>query len=172
MKVIHHKLTHKLNQSKIFLPLTSFTFLTLISALLLSSTFTSASSEVISTSIKVLEACSITSPTSNNTPYEIIGGTYESNIKETTINISCNDPNGYSLYAMGVDSTGTISNTNLTGTVSGETIPTGTSTSTTVSNWAFKLSGVSGTYQPNILSDTNGSFADYHIIPDTNTKVA
>ncbi|MBQ6375928.1 hypothetical protein IJJ37_03305, partial [Candidatus Saccharibacteria bacterium] len=150
----------------------SITLITALSAVILASTFTSASSEVISTSIKVLEACSITSPTSDNTPYEIIGGTYESNIKETTINISCNDPNGYSLYAMGVDSTGTVSNTNLTGTVSGETIPTGTSTSTTVSNWAFKLSGVSGTYQPNILSDTNGSFADYHIIPDTNTKVA
>ncbi|MBQ3348297.1 hypothetical protein IJG90_02145 [Candidatus Saccharibacteria bacterium] len=150
----------------------SMILITALSAVILASTFTSASSEVISTSIKVLEACSITSPTSDNTPYEIIGGTYESNIKETTINISCNDPNGYSLYAMGVDSTGTVSNTNLTGTVSGETIPTGTSTSTTVSNWAFKLSGVSGTYQPNILSDANGSFADYHIIPETNTKVA
>ena len=176
MRVIQHKIRQKINEqvrrTRIYLPLAAMLVITGLSVAMLTASVTTAADQVISTSIKVLEACSITSPTSDNTPYEIIGGTYESNIKETTINISCNDLNGYSVYAMGVDSTGAVANTDLTGTASGQTIPTGTSTTTTVSNWAFKLSGVTGTYTPNILSDTDGSFESYHVIPDTNTKVA
>ena len=97
-------------------------------------------------------------------------GTYESNIGTTNVSVVCNDRNGFSVYAIGYGNN-TDGNTNLTGTGTGVTIPTGTSTNTTVSNWAMKLAPVAGTYTPTILSDTNGSYASYHVVPATATKV-
>ena len=51
-------------------------------------------------------------------------------------------------------------------------IATGTATSGNTSNWAMKVSAVAGTYAPTIGSDTNGSFANYHVVPSGYTKVA
>ena len=118
----------------------------------------------------------------------IPNGTYTHDIGQTTIKSFCNDPNGYAIYAIGFTggdagvSAGT--NTVLHNDTVGDTydIPTGTATSAgspDVSNWAMKLSAVttasSGTtqpYAPSILSDTNGSYASYHIVPSSYTKVA
>jgi hypothetical protein len=36
----------------------------------------------------------------------------------------------------------------------------------------MKLTAGTGTYTPTIETDTNGSFANYHVIPSTYTKVA
>ena len=92
-------------------------------------------------------------------------GSYTPNIGETTIKVTCNDSNGYSLYAVGY-SNDTVGNTNLIGT--NGNIVTGTANDGSVSNWAMKLTAVSGSFTPTIL---NG-YDNYHIVPDTATKVA
>ena len=92
-------------------------------------------------------------------------GSYTPNIGETTIKVTCNDNNGYSLYAVGY-SNNTVGNTNLIGT--NGNIVTGTANDGSVSNWAMKLTAVSGSFTPTIL---NG-YDNYHIVPDTATKVA
>ena len=106
-------------------------------------------------------------------------GTYEPGIGKTTLTTYCNDPGGFSIYAIGF--TGDVytgaNHTKLVGNTAANTISTGltTGTSTTdVSSWAMKLSAVTGAYAPTVMDGTNGSedFTDYHVVPDTFTKVA
>ncbi|MBQ6375890.1 hypothetical protein IJJ37_03110 [Candidatus Saccharibacteria bacterium] len=175
MKAIHTKVEHKLAQVKLLLPSLGLTSITAISALVLSSSISSAASNIIPATIKVLEACSITASDNGegniDNPFEAIGGTYESSVKQSTLNLLCNDNNGYSLYAVGY-SNNTEGNTDLIGATTGNTIPTGIVTDASISNWSFKLTPVEGTYTPTILSDTNGSFSSNHVIPSTTTKLA
>ncbi|MBR0488222.1 hypothetical protein IJJ39_00905, partial [Candidatus Saccharibacteria bacterium] len=91
----------------------------------------------------------------------------------TTIDITCNDYNGYSVYAVGYGND-TEGITDLIGQNTGQTIPTGTNMTTSVSNWAMRLTAVDDStsyFVPTILSDANGSFAENHAVPSTNTKV-
>ena len=122
-------------------------------------------------SVVVPDVCSLASSSTNHTG-TVNGGTYTENFGgESTVTVTCNDRNGYSVYAVGYSND--IEGTNgLIGTSTGLVIPSGTSTSTNVSNWAMKLTPGTGTYAPTILSDTNGSFANYHVVPTTATKVA
>ena len=106
-------------------------------------------------------------------------GTYESGIGKTTLTTYCNDPGGFSIYAIGFtgDAYTGDNHTKLVGNTATNTISTGltTGTSTTdVSSWAMKLSAVAGTYAPTIMDGTNDTedFTNYHIVPDTYTKVA
>ncbi len=106
-------------------------------------------------------------------------GTYESGIGKTTLTTYCNDPGGFSIYAIGFtgDQYSGENHTKLVGNTATNTISTGltTGTSTTdVSSWAMKLSAVAGTYAPTIMDGTNDTedFTNYHIVPDTYTKVA
>ena len=151
--------------------------LTILSALTLSKTpsqsTANAESSSVTASVTVENSCTMSGSIETNKAHSatVQSGSYTADIGETLVSVNCNDSNGYSVYAIGytsdVDGTTTLvgANTNLT-------IPTGTSTSTTSSNWAMKLSAVSGTSAPTILSDTNGSFASYHVVPSTATKVA
>ena len=151
--------------------------LTILSALTLlktpSQSAANAESSSITASVTVENSCTMSGSIETNKAHTatVQSGSYTADIGETLVSVSCNDSNGYSVYAIGftgdVDGTTTLvgANTNLT-------IPTGTSTSTASSNWAMKLSAVSGTSAPTILSDTNGSFASYHVVPSTATKVA
>ena len=106
-------------------------------------------------------------------------GTYESGIGKTTLTTYCNDPGGFSIYAIGFTGdvyTGT-NHTKLVGNTATNTISTGLTTgssTTDASSWAMKLSAVTGAYAPTVMDGTNGSedFTDYHVVPDTFTKVA
>ena len=106
----------------------------------------------------------------------INNGTYKENIGTTTFDLFCNDGEGFSVYAVGY-SNEEKGNTNLFATVGGTLSPTfnistGVATSGDVSNWAMKLVPVDGPNQPTILSDTDGSYANYHVIPTEYTKIA
>ena len=85
--------------------------------------------------------------------------------KLTTI---CNDPNGYSLYAIGYsnDAYTTPANTQMIGAGSIGNINTGTS-GTSASWWAMKINPVSGS-NPTITNNFN----NYHVIPQTYTQIA
>lgn len=106
-------------------------------------------------------------------------GTYESGIGKTTLTTYCNDPGGFSIYAIGFtgDAYTGDNHTKLVGNNASNTISTGLTTGTSnsdASSWAMKLSAVAGTYAPTIMDGTNDTedFTNYHIVPDTYTKVA
>ena len=173
---IHTKLSKRLINPTIIIP-SIFLFLTVISALNLtkspSSTKVSATEDrkSVQASVTVPDTCYMSSTSTTHTD-TVNGGTYTENFGgESTVTVTCNDRNGYSVYAVGYSND--VEGTNgLIGTSTGLVIPSGTSTSTNVSNWAMKLTPVAGTYAPTILCDTNGSFANYHVVPTTTTKVA
>ena len=131
-------------------------------------------------SVRVGNFCSMTA---NIQPGEehsatLIGGQYQSDIGKTTIQTFCNDPNGYAIYAIGYtgEDAGVAAGTNtvLHSNALGSTydIVTGIATSGDTSNWAMKVSSVSGTYAPTIESDIEGLFSNYHTVPSSYTKVA
>ena len=106
-------------------------------------------------------------------------GTYQANIGKTTLTTYCNDPEGFSIYAIGFtgDQYSGENHTKLVGNTATNTISTGLTTgssTTDASSWAMKLTAVSGTYTPTIMNGTGGTenFTSYHVVPDTYTKVA
>ena len=130
--------------------------------------------------IRVRSTCSMTATidSGNEHTATMINGQYRNDIGLTTITTFCNDPNGYAIYAIGYTGgdTGVAAGTNtvLHSTALGSTydIVTGIATSGDISNWAMKVSSVSDTYAPTIESDTEGSFSNYHTVPQSYTKVA
>ena len=148
---------------------------TFISGALLTLPTVSADTEAVDTvTITVPSACSMsgTITTGNEHTATVDSGTYVDDIGTTTLKTICNDSNGFSIYAIGYTND-EYGNTVLKSSL-GDTsnIITGTATSGNTSNWAMKLEAGSGTYAPIIETDTNGSFANYHVIPDSYTKVA
>ena len=165
----------KPNNSSIFTPyfiiVAFLATLTTVSTLILSSSSSHAETSSVLASVTVPDVCTIAADNSSTAHTDTVGvGEYKANIGETVFNITCNDNNGYSIYAVGY-SNNTVGNTNLIGTTNGATIPTGTSTvtgSSAVSNWAMKLTAVSGTFPATILD----SYDSYHVVPSTATKIA
>ena len=131
-------------------------------------------------SVRVSNFCSMTADIRPGEEHSttLIGGQYKEDIGLTTIQTFCNDPNGYAIYAIGYTGedagvaagTNTVLHSNALG--SNYDIVTGIATSGDVSNWAMKVSSVSGTYAPTIESDIEGSFSNYHTVPSSYTKVA
>ena len=142
-----------------------------------------AGSPVIADNDTVVDQINITVPASCSFSDEVISGDtahtrtaqngqYQSEIGTTTFKTYCNDLGGYSVYAIGY-SNDEYGNTLMKhNSDSNNDFNTGTATSGNTSEWAMKLIPVTGTYAPTIQSDTNGSFASYHIVPSTYTKVA
>ena len=106
---------------------------------------------------------------------------YENGIGKTTLTAICNDDNGFSIYAIGY--TGNQyegeNHTKLVGQSTNSTISTKAYASgDTTSNWSMKLIKVTDatmSYNPQnltISSDTEGTFSNWHSVPDTYTKVA
>jgi uncharacterized protein (TIGR02145 family) len=161
---------------KYFTTLTFLLLLTTVSALILSKNpntdTTNAAGASILAGVTVDSVCTMSGSMDTNKEHvaSVHGSSYTADIGETVIRTNCNDGNGYSVYAVGFtdDTEGT---TTLVGNATNYTIPTGTSTSTNTSNWAMKLTSVSGTSAPSILSDTSGSYESYHSVPNTATKV-
>ena len=153
--------------------------ITILTGVLLALPNASADDIVTDVSITVPAICSITTNTNDNTAHSatVDPGTYESNIGKTTIKTICNDSNGFSIYAIGYTNE-EYGNTTLRPNTLDPTqnsIITGTATSAgtpDTSNWAMKISPVTGTYAPTIGEDTDGSFSNYHKVPSTYTKVA
>ena len=142
-------------------------FLTLTSALVLLSSNSNADTTSATASVTVPDTCYMSSTSTTHTG-TVSGGTYTENFGgESTVTVTCNDRNGYSVYAVGYSND--IEGTNgLIGTSTGLVIPSGTSTSTNVSNWAMKLTPGTGTFAPTILNGYN----NYSLVPATATKVA
>ncbi|MBR3157316.1 hypothetical protein IKF20_02740 [Candidatus Saccharibacteria bacterium] len=160
------------NNLFLFLVLTLVAF-TSVSTLILSSTFVSADESSANATVNVPEACTMTGSGMNTHTAEIPNGTYRADIGATTIKIVCNDPNGFSIYAIGFtgdEYTGT-NHTKLVGTTASgnATIATGTATSGSTSNWAMKLATNSSATYPITLTNGYGSYSN---VPDTYTKVA
>ncbi|MBR3180001.1 InlB B-repeat-containing protein [Candidatus Saccharibacteria bacterium] len=123
-------------------------------------------------SVTVAAACSFTGTVNSAHTASIPAGTYKDSIGETVFNAVCNDPYGYSIYAIGY-SNNEYGNNKLLATISGVLTPagdivTGTATSGNTSNWAMKMIPVTGTSTPVV---ENG-YGDYNVIPATTTKVA
>ena len=142
-------------------------FLTLTSALVLLSSNSNADTTSATASVTVPDTCYMSSTSTTHTG-TVNGGAYTENFGgESTVTVTCNDRNGYSVYAVGYSND--IEGTNgLIGTSTGLVIPSGTSTSGDVSNWAMKLTPVAGAFAPTIL---NG-YSNYNVVPTTTTKVA
>ena len=123
-------------------------------------------------SVTVAEACTMTATVNSAHSATINPGQYLQPIGETVLKVICNDAGGYAIYAVG-NANNEYGNNKLLANVGGSLnstydIATGTATSGSTSNWAMKVSAVSGTYAPTIQN----SFGSYHDVPTTYTKVA
>ena len=160
--------------------------ITLLSGIALSSSTVSANNdEVIDTvQLTVPVACTMngtgTTHTATLNPGTYSGASgseYENGIGKTTLTAICNDDNGFAIYAIGFtgNSYDSENHTKLVGSNTNGTISTKAYASgDTTSNWSMKLIKVtdtSVTYNPENLTITN-SFNDWHVVPDTYTKVA
>ena len=119
--------------------------------------------------VTVPTACSITSTINTAHTATVEVGTYEDEIGETTFKVLCNDANGFAVYAIGYgdDSYGNTTMKPATLPIANG-IATGTATSGGTSNWAMKLTTVSGDYAPTLATGFNA----YHAVPNEYTKVA
>ncbi len=146
--------------------------ISVISTLSLSSAFatdTNTSQDNVTVSVPVSCTMNGTGMTSHNA--NIPNGTYQADIGTTTLKTFCNDNQGFAIYAIGYTNE-EYGNTNLIGTRGGQTIVTGTATTTgspDVSNWAVKLATDSTATYPITLDN---SFGAYSSVPSTYTKVA
>ena len=127
--------------------------------------------------VTIPASCSLTSVVGSAHTSTIETGVYQDDIGETTFKVFCNDAEGFAVYAVGyTDDTfgnNTLKPNNL---ASSYAIATGTATNGDTSNWAMKLTAVTGTYAPTIHSTEENSntysFTSYHTIPSEYTKVA
>ena len=143
--------------------------LTVTSGLLLSSPLASAdNSAVNNVRITIPISCNLSSTSTTAHTATIDAGTYRNDIGESTITATCNDSGGFAIYAIGYSGDVHGDNTLINTTNENQTIASGTATSGATSNWAMKLTAVTGTYEPTIES----AFQNYTTIPIVYTKVA
>lgn len=144
----------------------------ILSGLLLTSIKVNADDVVDYVAIFVPTACTMSGVVNSGEEHsaKLQNGLYREDIGKTTLNIICNDNEGFSIYAVG-DTNDEYGNTVLDGHVVSPSfdIATGTATSGSVSNWSMKLSTDSEALSA--VSILNG-FSAYSNIPDTYTKVA
>ena len=142
---------------------------TVLAFILLSSNMVSAGDSVVSdVTIAVPISCTLSGTGNNSHTDTIPNGTTSSDIGTTTLKITCNDQEGFSIYAIGY--TGEVyGTTTLVGNSTGQAIATGTATSGANSNWAMKLGTNSGATYPVTLQNGYGSYSN---VPTTYTKVA
>ena len=143
---------------------------TILSFIILSSS--SSHADITSTkgstvAVTVDSACTITTG-GGNYSRTITPGTSEE-IVGNGINVSCNDSNGYALYAIGYsgDNYESPNNTRMLATNNIDYIPT--NTSGTGSYWAMKVAGSSNAGSTPAIDN---SFNDYHTIPDNYIKIS
>ena len=100
----------------------------------------------------------------------MVSGQYKADIGKTTMDTTCNDPNGFVVYAIGSSNNEEGNNKLKALTLSDMyDIVSGTAESGNTSNWAMKLTSIpNGDFTPAIDND----FTQYSIVPNTWTKVA
>lgn len=144
-----------------------------VSILILS--FTSHSSATVNSandnlSLSIPISCSLSATINSEHTISMVAGTYKDEIGKTTINTTCNDPNGYVVYAIGNTRNSEGDNVLAPSSISDTySIPTGTNTSGNTSQWAMKLTAIdSGAYTPTI----DNSYSSYSLVPNSWFKVA
>ena len=146
----------------------SLVAITIVIGAFLSSSRTIATFTSASATVNVAEACTMSSTLTTPHSATIPNGTYQENIGITTLKVTCNDSQGYAIYAVGYtgDEIGGTNSTKLVGTSSN--IDTGTATSGNTSNWAMKIN----TSGSSFIGTIDNSFNSYHAVPNEYTKVA
>ena len=151
-------------------------FVTLVAGGMLASIGVKADSDnttvVDEITIMIPVACSMSSTVTSVHTDTVTAASYNEDIGVTDLKATCNDFDGFSIYAVGFTDD-TEGMTTMKGASSDLTISTGTATSGDTSNWAMKLTAVtdpSVTYNPSNLSVVNG-FGSYSAIPANFTKV-
>ena len=146
----------------------------MLSAILSINTYADDVTDVVDTvNIDIPSACTMGGNIATGQEHNatVTPNTYQNNIGKTTITTTCNDSGGYAIYAIGF--TGNqyegADHTKLIGSTTNQKISTGTAKSGS-SQWAMRVTAVSGTYAPTIENSFDSS--NYHIVPDTYTKVA
>ena len=161
------KTSHTTTSQAAIISVAFFSSCTILSGMILSSSTTKADTTVTSNaSVNVNASCTITTGGDNITD-TIDPGTYEE-YTGTGINVSCNDPGGYALYAIGFsgDSYDAPNNNRMLG-LNSTYIPTGNSGDG--SYWAMKVAGSSTT---STVPTIDNSYSTYQIIPATYTMVS
>ena len=118
-------------------------------------------------SVTVSSSCALVATVDSAHTAELTPGVFQDNIGKTTFTATCNDANGYDIYAVGYTNT-EFGRNDMLGSNTGRTIDTGTATSGESSNWGMKLTAVNNSVAPTI---TTGYTAN-HAVPDDYTKVA
>ncbi len=134
-------------------------------------------SRVSTAVVSIPSACSVAATVNSEHTATLLNGIYSGDdnypngIGSTTMKVVCNDASGFAIYAVGFsgDEYGV---TNMLGTNTSATIPTGTATSGDNSQWAMKLAKVtdSTAYNPANLTITN-NYDAYHVVPSDYEKV-
>ena len=174
----------KTNQPSIIAPVSLPSLSLLASTILVFGILASSSVSADVTSeidISIPVSCSIIGTGEDSHHDEIINGASSSNIGTTTMDVFCNDNEGFAVYAIGYtndeEGNNTLSNPSLD---SSHDIVTGIQTSGNTSNWAMKLSATTGTYTPIIVGSSldtekeqdTPDFSSFTTIPDEFTRVA
>lgn len=144
--------------------------LLIISVLILSLPRTFAdNSNADNVSFEIPSSCTLNATLDADHVATVVNGQRISDVGTTTLKVLCNDNNGFSIYTIGA-SNNTEGNNKLVSNVSAQyDIATGTATSGNISNWAMKLTPVTGAYTPIM---TEGYNNQYVAVPDIWTKVA
>ncbi|MBQ3436619.1 hypothetical protein IJG26_01530 [Candidatus Saccharibacteria bacterium] len=146
--------------------------LTVLSGFLFSSSFISADEVTDEVVIEVPISCTLSGTGMNSHDAEINNGQYNSAIGETTIKASCNDNEGFAVYAIGYtdneDGKNVLTNASLGSTFD---IATGTGTSGANSQWAMKLSTITSP-TPTYPITIQNSFDSFHTVPTDYALVA
>ena len=149
------------NKYLLFAPLGLLTVTVITGVFLSSNVANGASASTATAAVKIAASCTLTSTGGGNYSATVPNGT-SAEIPGSTLSVSCNDAGGFALYAVGY-SNDTIGNNNMIG----QSTNIATNTSGNDSYWAMKINPTTGT-TPTI----ENSFNNYHIVPNTHTKVA
>lgn len=161
----------------VFLPLS------IISAIILSpphsATHTSAidNSNVDALTVAIPVSCTMNVTGGDTHITSIVSGTHKENIGTTTMKSSCNDANGYVIYAIGASgdnndlNNATEGNTDLVSNFgSAHNIKTGVYNPAGSSSWSMKVTAVNGTYKPTL--GTYYASENYVAVPNEWKEVA
>ena len=135
------------------------------------SSATGSSSGTDNLTISISSACTLSSVVDSEHNASISAGTYKDNIGKTTIKTTCNDNNGYSIYANGYSNNKEGNNRLINTLSSSNVIETGLNTSGDISSWAMKLNNLPDDPSPTPPVIESAYDDTYGIIPSNWTKV-
>jgi len=141
--------------------------------LLISPQAKAESSESFDFNVTVPSFCTIR--TSNNNLSQTITAGLPTTIGVADLNATCNDPNGFAIYAVGYTNEqygNNVLSTELTTDGHDYDIKTGTAASGDTSTWSMTISNNNNVVGTNYEATIENGFGSAHIIPNAYTKVA